>query len=79
MTTTRGAIRIKRPEHIGDAIAFVRQTAGLSQRQLAAKAGFAQAQIGAWEVGMLRPNLGSVTRVFEALGYQLALVPEEDS
>lgn len=66
-------IRLSKPEQIGDAIAFARELAGLSQRDLAALTGFKQSQISAWELGQGRPNLASAMRVFAALGWGLNL------
>jgi transcriptional regulator with XRE-family HTH domain len=70
-------IHIRQAEVMPEAIVFARHLAGLTQRQLAAKAGFRQAQIAAWEVGAGRPNVASTVRLFDALGYQLALVPKD--
>jgi transcriptional regulator with XRE-family HTH domain len=72
-------IRIRKPEAAGIAVAFMRNIAGLTQRQLAARTGFNQAQIAAWEAGHGRPNVASLLRVADVLGYDLALVPREDT
>lgn len=67
------------PLRLGHTIAFLRGLAGLTQLQLGAKAGFKQAQIAAWETGQNVPGVPTLTRVMDALGYDIALIPREDS
>jgi len=74
-----GQIRIRSVERVGDAIRFARELAGLSQRQLANRTGYAQSQIGQWELGDHLPGSKALVRVFGVLGYDLALVPREDT
>lgn len=71
-------IRLSRPEQVSGALRFMRQLAGLTQRQLGENAGYRQAQISAWESDRL-PNVSSLIRLADALGYELVLRPREDS
>lgn len=72
-------IHIGKPEQVAGALQFMRSTAGLSQRKLATMTGFSQAQIGGWELQDRCPNVSSLLRLANALGYDLALVPREDA
>ena len=53
---------------IGAAIIENRQAAGLSQKQLAAKAGVSHAAVSYWENGVNVPNVADCWRVADALG-----------
>jgi len=59
------------------ALAFMRATGGLTQRGLAAVSGFRQAQISLWEINARTPNVASLIRLADALGYDLALILRE--
>lgn len=52
---------------------------GYTQRQLAAEAGLYQAQICDWLHGNRSMDTTSVIRLAHALGYDLALIPREDT
>lgn len=72
-------IRLSRPEQVSGALRFMRQMAGHSQRKLGDLTGFRQAQIGGWETEERCPNVGSLIRLADALGYDLVLKPREDA
>jgi transcriptional regulator with XRE-family HTH domain len=73
-----GVIRVPTTEKVGPAIRFARHLAGLTQAQLAERAGVAQPQVGMWERGLNEPRAGTLIKIFDALGYDLALIPRED-
>jgi uncharacterized protein len=50
-----------------------RLRAGLSQAELAARAGVAQSVISAYEAGRRQPALSTLTRLIEAAGYDLVV------
>lgn len=58
-----------------------RRRAGLSQADLAARAGTAQSGIARWESGRTAPSLDNVRRLVRLCGFDLevALVPYDDS
>jgi len=53
-----------------------RQQAGLSQEDLAARAGTSRTTISAYEHGRKSPTLATATRVLEAIGYELVTEPK---
>lgn len=65
----------------GDLIREARRRAGLSQADLAARAGTAQSGIARWESGRTAPSLDDVRRLVRLCGFDLevALVPYDDS
>lgn len=65
----------------GDLIREARRRAGLSQADLAARAGTAQSGIARWESGRTAPSLGVVRRLVRLCGFDLevSLVPFDDS
>ena len=50
-----------------------RKRAGLSQAELAARAGVTQSVISAYESGQRQPSIPALTRLIEAAGFQLML------
>lgn len=74
----RRMIRID-PAAIGPALGNLRQLLGIRQRDLAADAGLFPSQLSYWERGLRDPDLKSLVKIARALGYDLALVPREDS
>jgi transcriptional regulator with XRE-family HTH domain len=70
-------IRLTNADQVAGALKFMRETGGLSQRKLASLTGFQQAQIGGWELQDRCPNVSSLLRLADALGYDLALIPRE--
>lgn len=55
----------------------LRKTAGLTQRQLAAKSGVQQADISRIEAGDANPTLATIATLAYALGTELSLRPRE--
>jgi len=53
----------------------LRQRAGLTQRQLGAKAGIQQAEISRIEAGNSNPTLSTIASLARALGAELSLSP----
>lgn len=56
-------------------LAYARQKAGLSQRELGRRAGVTQATISRIEDGRISPRFDTLERLLEACGFQLQLVP----
>ena len=57
-------------------LARVREQRGLTQRQLAARAGMKQPQIARLEQGGQLPNMSTLFRVLEVLGARLEMGPD---
>ena len=68
-------IRFTEPMSIGPALGELRRMLGITQRQLCADTGQRQSRLSVWETGSEVPDLRSVLRVAQALGYDLALIP----
>lgn len=64
----------------GDLIKEARLRAGLSQADLARRAGKGASAIGRWERGEVRPSLETVIALVRAAGFDLdfAMVPADD-
>lgn len=67
------------PTAIGPAIGDLRRLLGIQQRDLAADAGLFPSQLSYWERGLRTPDLKSLVKLAHALGYDLALIPREDT
>lgn len=63
------------PAHL---VRAARRQAGLSQRDLAARAGLARRTIGAVEAGRQSPSATVLDRLLEAVGLDLVLCPRDD-
>ena len=59
----------------GVAIRRAREGAGLSQSQLAERAGTSQAAISVYESGRKKPSVATLGRILEAAGARLAVEP----
>lgn len=57
-------------------LARIRGEIGLSQRELARRAGVPQSTVGRIEAGLLDPRIGTVERLLRACGMDLAVVPD---
>jgi predicted nucleotidyltransferase/DNA-binding XRE family transcriptional regulator len=57
----------------GTLLRQARKRAGLSQAELAARAGVTQSVISAYESGQRQPSIPALTRLIEAAGFQLML------
>ncbi len=64
----------------GNLIKLARHDSGLSQRDLARRAGTSQAAVAAYESGRRSPTLGTLARIVRAAGQDLRIqvVPYED-
>lgn len=64
----------------GNLIKQARWEAGLSQRELARRAGTSQATLSAYEAGRKSPSLGTLARIVRAAGKDLRIrvVPYDD-
>lgn len=60
---------------VGTVLRRARQRAGLSQEELARRAGTSQATISAYENGAKEPSLRTLDRVLAAAGARLTLAP----
>lgn len=65
----------------GDLIREARRRAGLTQRELAARAGTTQSAIARWEAGRSAPSFDNVRRLLRLCGFDLLvqLEPYDDS
>jgi transcriptional regulator with XRE-family HTH domain len=63
-------------EHLVQALRQARETAGLSQRTLSARAGLTQSHISQIERGTLEPGLATLIDLARALDLELVLVPK---
>lgn len=72
-------IRFADPNRIGPALGDIRKLLGLTQVALAADAGLWPSQISQWEAGQTHPDLVSLAKLAAGLGYDLALIPREDT
>lgn len=74
-----GAIRLTDTDQVRQAVNDLRIMFGLTQRALARDSGYYQGQLSSWLSGRTKPDVASVIRLANALGYDLALVPKEDT
>ena len=67
--------------HGGQLIREARRRAGLTQKELAERAGTTQSGIARWESGRTSPSLDDVQRLVRLSGFDLevAIVPADDS
>jgi transcriptional regulator with XRE-family HTH domain len=71
-------IRIGTPDDLGEILGMLRTLAGLTQFQVATAIDTHALRVGKWERGVRTPHAGSLIRLLEAMGYQLAIVPTAD-
>lgn len=64
-------------QRIGLRLAALRKGLGLSQRALADKAGVGQTQVVNTEKGHYSPNVETLSKMLDAMGYQLAIIPQD--
>jgi hypothetical protein len=60
---------------LGATLREARRRAGLTQRQLAERAGTSKAAVARYESGRVTPDLATFARLVEACGHQLAVTP----
>lgn len=60
---------------VGTTLRQARERAGLSQRELAARAGTSQATVSAYESGSKQPSVATFARLLAAAGTRLTLEP----
>ena len=63
---------------IGGLIRRARSAAGITQRQLAERAGTTQPAVSRWEHGHDEPRISTLADLISACGFQLQLVVEPD-
>jgi transcriptional regulator with XRE-family HTH domain len=61
----------------GKMIREARKVAGLSQQELAERAGVPRQSIARWEQGGVEPGFDTVRRLLRSCGYDLSVVPHE--
>ena len=61
-------------KRIGERLAVARSAAGLTQRELAARAGVPQSTVARIESGVLDPRVGTVEKLLRACDKELAVV-----
>lgn len=66
-------------KQLADTLRRRRKQRGHTIRGLGHRAGFESARISGWELGHHVPGTASLMTVADALGYDLALIPREDS
>jgi hypothetical protein len=79
-------IRISDPARLGQTLGTLRITAGWGRRELArhlatthGTEGTNNLNLWSWDTGRRQPALDSLGHYLAALGYDLALVPREDT
>lgn len=72
-------IRIPDASHIGPALAQIRKSRGAPRQEVAFAVGMWASQYGQYELGVKVPHVDNLIRIAHALGYDLALIPREDS
>jgi transcriptional regulator with XRE-family HTH domain len=80
-------IRISDPGRLGPALGNLRHRQGLTRRTVARRIAVATGrdeqstyqQLAQWENGDKAPNVTSLPDLLHALGYDLALIPREDT
>jgi transcriptional regulator with XRE-family HTH domain len=72
-STSRGPFRIYTPASLGDAIRHYRTAAGLTQAQLAEKAGLQRSYLSELEGGKETEQLKRVLRILRQLGVRMTL------
>jgi transcriptional regulator with XRE-family HTH domain len=65
--------------HALNALASERGRDGLTQEAVAAKTGVSRKQLSEWENGHTIPRADRLFDLANALGYDLALIPREDT
>ena len=70
---------VRLPKQLGDALRRYRTLAGLTQSQLAAKAGLRQATISQIEGGSSATKFGTVCAILAALDLELTIGPRSKS
>lgn len=63
-----------KPQHIGQALRFIRQAQGMGQGEVAAKAGIVDNYVSLIETGQREPSFTVVCKMCRALGVSLALL-----
>lgn len=61
------------PTAVAGLVVWARQRAGLTQKQLAERAGMAQAQIAGYEDGKRVPRVDALERLLAAAGFELRM------
>jgi hypothetical protein len=74
-----GVLRIRHKGDLAVIFSDLAAICGYDQGQLAADAGCYQSQISEWLRGTRSMDVPSIIRVAGALGYDLALIPREDT
>lgn len=63
----------------GELIADIRRVSGLSQAELARRAGMQSSVLSAYIHGRRQPSVAALARIASAAGFDLQLAPAEDS
>jgi transcriptional regulator with XRE-family HTH domain len=74
-----GLIRIDDATRLGPALGNIRAMLGMRMSDLAEDAGLHTSQLSYWERGLRTPDMKSLVKLAHALGYDLALIPREDT
>jgi transcriptional regulator with XRE-family HTH domain len=80
-------IRLTDPARIGPALAQIRALLGISRREMARTVATrtgrsvtsVNSQMWGWDNGIHAPDLASLPLLLDLLGYDLALIPQEDA
>lgn len=77
--SNQGGILIQTIDDVGPALAFIRNLAAISQREVARRARVSnKAMVGDWEVGNRRPSVRNLLTTINVLGYEVVLRPQAD-
>jgi transcriptional regulator with XRE-family HTH domain len=74
-----GPIRLREPGDVMPTLRRLRRRRGWSLYALAGRAGKTKTQLDQWELGRVTPRIAAVFLIAHALGYDLALIPREDT
>ncbi len=75
--TEEDATHIRLEGELIDALVVAREKAGMTQRQLAEASGLKQSVVARLEKAVHSPQIGTLIRVLEPLGYTLSIVPKD--
>ena len=70
---------VRSPADLARIIRDRRRALGQTQLSLATRIGAASQRVTEWESGQRRPTAATLLKLADALGYDLALIPREDT
>lgn len=76
-TSRNQLIVIRDPRHLAETLHNARLERGQTLHSLAVRAGITEARVGEWLRGTRVPMVPSLIRLAPALGWRLALIPDD--